>query len=327
MAKKFKCSVCGQTFEVTSTPDKCPICGAPFSNCKELEDDIASTEPAKSKKKGIDTNSNVYTIVYAAIMVVIVAFLLAFVSDALKPTQDANVLRDTKNQILTSLNIEGLSGDAVDAKYAEVITDTLDSNDKAIYVANVDGIVKYVLPVKGRGLWGGLWGYIAVDENKSQVYGTYFSHESETAGLGARINERWFQQQFNGKPIFDEAGNIALTVVKQGSVILPTEVDGVTGATLTSKGVGAMVTDGLSDYKDFLGVTDQNVEKSCCKSKNGQCGEGTCGKHEGCSKEVNCVNHDGCPKEGVCNKHEGCPNDAGHCENESGECCKNKSNN
>ncbi len=242
------------------------------------------------KKKGMNTNSNAYTIIYAVVMVVIVAFLLAFVSDVLKPMQDANVLRDTKNQILTSLNIEGLKGDAVDQKYGEVIVDTLDCNGNEFYQANVDGATKYVLPVKGRGLWGGLWGYISVDEDKLHVYGTYFSHESETAGLGARINERWFQQQFNGKPIFDAEGNIALTVVKAGAASIETEVDGVTGATLTSKGVAGMVTEGLAQYKDFLAVMAcESVEAApCCDGAEGEC----CGK---CQEGDECEGAE-CPK-------------------------------
>ena len=264
----------------------------------------------------LNTNSNVYTIVYAAVMVIIVAFLLAFVSSALKPTQDANVLRDTQNQILLSLNIEGLQGEVIDAKYAEVITDTLDCNGQEFYEANVDGAVKYVLPVTGRGLWGGLWGYISVDEDKLHVYGTYFSHEGETAGLGARIAERWFQQQFNGKPIFDAEGNIALTVVKQGSATEDTQVDGVTGATLTSKGVGAMVTDGLNVYKDFLAVAAcASEEMDCCKAKpEGEC----CGK---CQADGECAE----AAEGECCGK--CQADGAECPKAEGECCENMSNN
>lgn len=278
----------------------------------------------------LNTNSNAYTILYAAGMVIIVAFLLAFVSDALKPTQDANVLRDTKNQILTSLNIEGLEGQAVDDKYAEVITDTLECNGNEFYVAKINDSIKYVLPVKGRGLWGGLWGYISVDEDKQHVYGTYFSHESETAGLGARINERWFQKQFNGRPIFDNEGNIALKVVKKGEAkgdsLL---VDGVTGATLTSNGVANMVLEGLGLYKDFLAVMPCADEMDCCaqpvKDCCGQPVEGCCGeKPEGCC--------------GKCQADEKCPNKendcAGHCEDAKGkcpmeakdDCCKNMSN-
>ena len=201
----------------------------------------------------VNTNGNVYTFVYATVIVVIVAFLLAFVASALKPIQDANVERDTKNQILTSLNITGLSGEAIDNKYAEVIKDELQEKGGKVYLANVDGATKYVIPVKGRGLWGGLWGYISIDEDKQHVFGTYFDHESETAGLGARIKERWFQEQFNGKPIFtDNPQQVALTVVKEGQSKTETEIDGVTGATLTSKGVAGMVTDGLQAYIEFL---------------------------------------------------------------------------
>lgn len=250
MAKKFKCNICGQTFEADSMPDKCPICMADASNIEEVVE--AGAQPAAAKK-GIDTNSNVYTIVYAAVMVVIVAFLLAFVSSALKPTQDANVLRDTKNQILISLNIDNLKGEAVDAKYDEVITDTLQTSAGAQYFkANTDGAVKYVFPLKGRGLWGGLWGYISLDEDMLHAYGAYFGHESETAGLGARINERWFQKQFAGRPVLNQEGNIALTVVKAGAAVSETEIDGVTGATLTSKGVAAMVTEGLEVYGEII---------------------------------------------------------------------------
>ena len=197
--------------------------------------------------------TNTYIIIYAAVMVIIVAFLLAFISSALKPTQDANVERDKKKQILTSLNIVGLKGLAIDEKYKTTISEEIQEQGGTVYVANVDGATKYVLPVKGRGLWGGLWGYISIDEDKQHVYGAYFDHESETAGLGARIKERWFQEQFNGKPIFtDNPQQVALTVVKKGASKAETEIDGVTGATLTSNGVAGMVTDGLQAYIDFL---------------------------------------------------------------------------
>ena len=197
--------------------------------------------------------TNTYIIIYATVMVIIVAFLLAFISSALKPTQDANVLRDTKKQILISLNIVGLTGEAIDKKFDETVTEELSEKGGTVYVATVDGATKYVLPVKGRGLWGGLWGYISVDEDKQHVFGTYFDHESETAGLGARIKERWFQEQFNGKPLFTgNSSQVTLTVVKKGASKSETDIDGVTGATLTSNGVGDMVTRGLQSYIDFL---------------------------------------------------------------------------
>lgn len=263
------------------------------------------------KKKGINTNSNAYTIIYAVVMVVIVAFLLAFVSSSLKETQDANVLRDTKNQILLSLNIEGLKGQQVDEKYDAVITDTLKCGEQEYYKAVVNDSVKFVFPVKGRGLWGGLWGYISVDEDKQHTYGAYFGHESETAGLGARINERWFQKQFCGAPIMDAEGNIALTVVKAGAKVADTDIDGVTGATLTSKGVAAMVNEGLNSFGDIIKVQacaagpECGADMPCCGGEKKCCGEEA--KCEGDS----CV----CPEvDGVC------PMKA------EGKCCKDSAN-
>ena len=159
------------------------------------------------------TNSNSYTIAYSAILVVIVAFLLAFVFQALKPAQDANVALDKKKQILAALNIRGLGNSQAAEKYKEVVkadvvftsgNETLpkdfskytgendgfklNSQDYkqgklALFVCDVDGQRKYVVPVYGMGLWGPIWGYIAVDEELSHVYGAYLNHESETDGL------------------------------------------------------------------------------------------------------------------------------------------------
>ena len=109
--------------------------------------------------------------------------------------------------------------------------------------------------MSGRGLWGGLWGYMAINDDCSTVYGAYFSHESETAGLGSPIAEQKFQDQFKDKQIFADtaATQVALTIVKKGQVKNPEyEVDGLTGATLTTKGAAAMVTDGLQQYISFF---------------------------------------------------------------------------
>lgn len=341
MAKKFTCKVCGQTFEADQMPDKCPICTAPSSEIEEVVEAGAASE-AKPKKKGLDTNSNVYTIVYAAVMVIIVAFLLAFVSSALKPTQDANVENDTKGQILTALGYDKAAIDvqktfvdnvkdnllkdgeltAYDGAFLSSYGSAIKNGELHVFTAKTaDGKNAFVFPVTGRGLWGGLWGYIAVDEFKTTVLGTYFYHESETAGLGARIGDRDFQEKFIGKPICDAAGKIALTVVKDGAAAAETEVDGVTGATLTSKGVGAMCTEGLNVYADFL--TGSVASADCCAAKAaaGCCAEkaegACCGKcKEGA--EGQCAHAEaGCPNEGGCQKAEGCPKaeGCGHCPN------------
>lgn len=200
------------------------------------------------------TNSNTYTVVYSAVMVVIVAFLLAFVSRSLKPIQDVNVALDVKKQILFSLNIPRDIGDAdAEAKYKEIVKEEKEVDGNALYICEVNGERKYVIPLNGMGLWGGISGYISIDDDKTTVYGAYFNHESETAGLGAEIKDsKAWQEKFQGKKIFVEGhGDVALSVVKK--VENPeTQVDGITGATLTSDGVSEMLHDGIGKYKSFL---------------------------------------------------------------------------
>ena len=196
----------------------------------------------------LNTNSNAYIIIYSAVLVVIVAFLLAFVYQALKPMQDANVALDVKKQILYSLNIRGLDGSEAEAKYAEVVKEEKDLDGQKIYECQIDGQNIRVASLKGMGLWGGISGYVAIDP-EGKVYGAYFNHESETAGLGAEIkdSQEW-QEKFIGKQIWDENGNVVLSIVKK--VEDPaTQVDVVTGATLTSNGVDAMLKDGLKNIK------------------------------------------------------------------------------
>ena len=203
------------------------------------------------------TNSNSYTIIYSAIIVVIVAFLFAFVYQILKPIQDANVALDQKKQILYSLNIRNLDNATAEADYNKMLVSEKNVKNGTIYTFNVDSQIKYVFSVKGMGLWGGINGFIAVDADKSTVFGAYFNHESETAGLGAEIkdNRKW-QEQFRGKELFTKRSRDAIALSVQKKVTDPkTQVDAVTGATLTSNGVAAMMTDkekGLGQYIDFL---------------------------------------------------------------------------
>jgi len=193
----------------------------------------------------LNTNSNAYIILYSTVLVVIVAFLLAFVYQSLKPMQDANVALDQKKQILNSLNLRGLDNQTAETKYAEVVKKEHEVAGQKVYDCQVNGQHVVVASLKGMGLWGGISGFLAIDD-AGKVYGAYFNHESETAGLGAEIkdSQKW-QEQFIGKRIFDENGQVVLSVVKK--VENPeTQVDCVTGATLTSNGVDAMLKEGLS---------------------------------------------------------------------------------
>lgn len=211
----------------------------------------------------LNTNNNAYIIAYSCVMVIIVAFLLAFVSSVLKDRQEVNVALDKKKQILAALNIRDLSDSDSDAKYSEVVVDDaafqLNSADyKAgnykIYTCKVNGETKYVVPVYGMGLWGPIWGYIAVNADGNTIYGAYFNHESETAGLGAEIKDsKAWQDKFIGKKIYAPDGTPALKVVKSSELKNPeSEVDGITGATLTSVGVSDMLQDGFKKYKTLL---------------------------------------------------------------------------
>lgn len=231
----------------------------------------------------MNTNKNSYILIYSAVLVVVVAFLLAFVYAALKPQQDINVALDKKKQILAALNIRNVADEEAARKYNDVveadmiidadanITDTgskggedaafkLNSADYkqgklAVYVCNVEGQRKYVIPVYGMGLWGPIWGYIALDADKNTIYGAYFNHESETAGLGAEIKDsKAWQEQFKGKRIFLEGSdNIAVAVRKPSDIRNPnSECDAVTGATLTSDGVSLMLQECFNKYVKYL---------------------------------------------------------------------------
>ena len=200
----------------------------------------------------LNTISNSYIIIYSAVLVIIVAFLLAFVFQALKPMQDANVALDVKKQILYSLNIRGLDGEEAEAKYKEVVKEEIEAEGLKYFACEIDGQPKYVFPLKGMGLWGGISGFLSVNDDLNTVYGAYFNHESETAGLGAEIKDsQAWQEKFQGKKIFDANGEVALSVVKK--VDNPdTQVDCVTGATLTSNGVSDMLRDCMKQYMNLL---------------------------------------------------------------------------
>ena len=271
-AKKYVCKVCGYTHEGNEAPSVCPLCKAGAS---EFE---AVNEP---KKKGLDTNSDIYAIIYSAVVVVIVAFLLAGVSSMLKPKQDANVELDKKKQILASLNERNLPDAA--AKYDELIekdiivnaqgnevaseggfkvnNDAVDENNLPLYIANINGAKKYIVPMTGNGLWGGIWGYIALNDDCNTIYGVYFSHASETPGLGAEIAGDKFQNRFTKdkdgnaivKKVYDEAGKVALAVEKgKGVAGEEYHIDAVSGATITCNGLQVMLETKLAPYYNYL---------------------------------------------------------------------------
>lgn len=234
----------------------------------------------------MNKQSNMYTVIYIIVMVVVVGAALAFTSMSLRERQTANANADKMKQILASVKIVA-DAENVAEQFKAHITEMLvvnsegevvkkgDANDKAIFNIDVakeakkadetrqlpvykcvleDGQEKYILPVSGSGLWGGLWGYIALDDNGSTVYGTYFSHASETPGLGAEIANAEFQDGFNGKQFFVNDTFLPIKIMKSGQ--RPNDesdyVDGISGGTITSKGVEAMIENCLRPYEAYL---------------------------------------------------------------------------
>ena len=123
-----------------------------------------------------------------------------------------------------------------------------------LYISNIDGSEKYIIPLRGTGLWGPIWGYISLDNDMNTVYGAVFDHKAETPGLGAEINRDFFEKPFNGKRIFDLEGDfVSIAVVKGGAKENDYHgVDGISGGTITSDGVTAMLKERLDKYLPYF---------------------------------------------------------------------------
>ena len=228
----------------------------------------------------MDTNGNKYTIIYASVMVVVVAVMLAVAATQLKPFQDANILIEKKQNILKSVNIvsdvkqanelfsstikelfivnskgEKVEGDAFKVDLKVEHSKPVDQRKLPVYIAEMGDKGKiYIIPLRGAGLWGPIWGYIALTSDMNTIYGANFDHQGETPGLGAEINTEKFQKPFIGKTIFDQAGLFtSVTVAKIGEKSDPAHtVDGISGGTITSKGLQKMLYDDLSNYQEFF---------------------------------------------------------------------------
>lgn len=237
----------------------------------------------------MNKQGNTYTILYSAILVVIVGAVLAVTYMALKPKQDENVANDKRRQILNAVHIasseddvkaiynkyitesfvvnwlgERVEGDAFVVNMAKEVKKSAEERLLPVFVCSLSqSDVKYIMPVYGSGLWGPIWGYVAVDSDGDTVYGAYFSHSGETPGLGAEITTGEFQRQFEGKQLYRNGAFRSIDVMKAGQK--PTDgadyVNAVSGGTITSKGVQAMLVDCLSYYNAFLNKLQNKSSK------------------------------------------------------------------
>ncbi|MFI3283184.1 MAG: Na(+)-translocating NADH:ubiquinone reductase subunit C [Rikenellaceae bacterium] len=283
MAKSYVCKICGYVHKGDSLPEVCPVCKQPAS----------SFEAVKPKGFLSDKNSNAYILTYSTVMVVVVALALAFVALSLKDLQQANILNEKKQAILVSLGaaeenyddfVEAYAVDSKGQKVAGVdgkavidmlsdLTATFASGQLPVFEAK-DGRV--VLPVTGTGLWGPVWGYVALQGDMSTISGIVMDHASETPGLGAEIATAKHQDQYIGKSIFEGDKFVSITLVKggvkAGSPSAAHEVDGITGGTKTGDGVNAMFSESLGMYVPFFNAkraaSAPAKSTECCNNVN-----------------------------------------------------------
>lgn len=228
----------------------------------------------------MNKQGNTYTLIYTAVMVIVVAFILAFAAIGLKPAQEKNIAIDKMSQILNSVNIASTPENAQEL-YGKYIDDSfvIDANGQLVkgesFAMNIadqlklpegqrtlpvfictddSGSPKYIIPLSGSGLWGPIWGYISIENDGNTVYGAYFAHQGETPGLGAEIEKPQFQKQFQGKHFFIDGAFTPIAVQKAGQK--PQNgadyVDAVSGGTITSKGVQSMLQSCVKPYAQFL---------------------------------------------------------------------------
>jgi Na+-transporting NADH:ubiquinone oxidoreductase subunit C len=122
-----------------------------------------------------------------------------------------------------------------------------------VFICEKEGNTYYIVPLRGKGLWGPIWGYISFENDLNTVYGAVFDHKSETPGLGAEIKESWFQENFRGKKIFKDGEFESIEVAKGGADDTDQyAVDAISGGTITSKGLESMIHDCLKSYSTYF---------------------------------------------------------------------------
>jgi len=272
----------------------------------------------------MNTNNNVYTIIYTTLIVVVVAALLAFVSQSLKARQEANEKAETISQMLTAAQygtkaeLDKLSNAEKLAKYGDEIEKAFVIDLDGNVLRELEGIEVYgpkalkrqnynikgganktgepelpvfvfkngntVVPIYGAGLWGPVWGYVSFLPDNATIAGAYFDHESETAGLGAKIkDDPAFQAEFVGEqPDFSQAN--VFEIVKggapkdaEGKSVADNKIDAITGATMTSQGLAEALNVWLAAYAKYFEANAPKMD--CCGGHEGGCGEGECEGH------------------------------------------------
>lgn len=229
----------------------------------------------------MDKNSNKYTFFFAISMVIVVAAALSVAATSLQPMQAENVRQEKMQNILSTIGVNVERSEA-EALYNEYITEQLALNYKGeelssvnafdinlarelkkpveeqafpLYVANFENETYYVVPLRGKGLWDAIWGYVALKEDINTIKGVKFDHKGETAGLGAEITTDWFQERFENEEVFNDEGELVGVIVTKGyseDTKGDNRVDYISGATITGDGVTDMMQERLSRYLPYF---------------------------------------------------------------------------
>ncbi|MBT3442936.1 MAG: NADH:ubiquinone reductase (Na(+)-transporting) subunit C [Flavobacteriaceae bacterium] len=239
----------------------------------------------------MDRDSNLYTFLFATIMVFVIAIVLAYTSQSLKGLQKENIRKEKMQNILSTVGVitnregaeelydkyieeqiavqnDGSIDPAIDVfndiKLVLELRKSPENQNFPLYVANIDSERFYIIPIRGNGLWNAIWGYISLKEDLNTVKGVVFDHAQETAGLGAEITQDWFKERFINEKLFDSDNNlIGITVSKTNND--PNnedkedfEVDAISGATITGDGVTDMIKERLEHYVPYLNTLRSN---------------------------------------------------------------------
>ncbi len=227
--------------------------------------------------------SNSYTLIFTAVVTVILGFLLSLAATALKDQQDLNIEIDIKKNILRSLEfapseenpwtpetvqsifddyISGIvvnnKGETVAGKTPEDINPEVDADLHPVYIKTMQGKIDgYAIPISGKGLWSTLYGYFAVEADGATAKGITFYKHGETPGLGGEVEKDWFQNNFNGKRFVNDSGELVGIQAIKGTVDESSsdayhQVDGISGATMTAKGLNNFLLRDLETYEPFF---------------------------------------------------------------------------
>ena len=227
----------------------------------------------------MNKESNLYTIIYSIVIVVIVAVMLAYTFETFHPMQAKNMAIDKMRHILMSINKvssysdaeklfekyiidsylvnsqgEKVPGNTFKTELAEELKKPEAERKYPVFEALIDGEKKYILSMHGAGLWGPIWGFISLNDDKNTVYCASFDHEGETPGLGDEIEKPHFGHEFIGKKFFNAENKfVSIAVVKPGKPAHGQDyVDGISGGTVTSRAVNDMLKSCIGAYEMFL---------------------------------------------------------------------------